>query len=274
MMKDCLIVTDLDGTLLNSNHEVSEQDCRWIDTFKYNNGKFTIATGRMTRTVKQFIKKLKVDMPVITYNGAQIFCPVNNKVVYQKSLMLSEELIEEIAHASDSFAEILIFYGDQVYALEKGKLIEEYERKENVTCSIIRIEEIPLHVIKVIVLSNDQPKLLQFENMCMETFHRCNLIYSERNYLEILPTGISKGEALKVLKERYALGDAEVIAFGNNLNDISLLKAADVGIAVKNSEDQLSEISDCVSAYSNDEGAVGRHIELLLAQYEQKSIGV
>ncbi len=274
MMRDCLLVTDLDGTLLNSAHKISGYDLGWIEKFKSHNGKFTIATGRMTKTVTQFIEKLKVDTPIITYNGAQIFCPIEKRVVYEKTWRLSEDLIKEIVHASRTFAEVLIFNEDHVLTLEKGELVVKFEEKEDVTCSVIRIEDIPEQVIKVIVLSNDPAKLKQFEDRCMTAFRHGNLQYSERNYLELLPQGVSKGEALKLLKERYTFGHSEVIAFGNNLNDISLLQTADVGIAVKNSEIPLLEVADHISVHTNDEGAVGRHIELLFAQCEQKRIGV
>src|SRR5699024_12434416 len=73
-----------------------------------------------TTLFRSFITLLHIDFPVITYNGAQIYCPKKNKVIYKKRLTISKNFIDFIQN-SMSFAEIAIFYDDQVFTLNKGK---------------------------------------------------------------------------------------------------------------------------------------------------------
>lgn len=266
LMKGRLIVTDLDGTLLNDHHEVSDSDCDWIETFKKHDGLFTVATGRMNEAVGQFIKELNITVPIITYNGAQIYCPEKNKVLYEKSLSLSTAMIKQLIVAAQSFAEILIFYNDHVFTFKQGKLIKQFEQKEQVKSKTITVKQIPLTVTKVVIMSNEKRKLAQFETLFKQLSHHSNLTYSEPNYLEILPENVSKGEALRELKERFSLQDMNTVAFGNNLNDVSLLQEANVGVAVKNADDGLLNVADHISCYTNNEGAVGRYIETLLTK--------
>lgn len=264
MLKRYLIVTDLDGTLLNSDHEISEDNYNRIKHFKRENGLFTFATGRMNETVRQFIKELNITIPVITYNGAQVFCPVDHKVLYEKTFALSKEMYDQLVAASKSFAEILFFYNNQVFTTRKGGLIKEFELKEKVTCKLMELDQIPEMVTKIMVMSKENDQLEQLETYFNNRFTEVSLMYSQSDYLEILPKNTSKGEALREVKKNIALTDVYTVGFGNNLNDISLLEAVDLGIAVQNAEEGLLEVADQISTYSNNEGAVGRYIESLL----------
>src|SRR5699024_3860678 len=160
-MKKYFLVTDLDGTLLNSNHEISEYNYKQIKQFQQKNGLFTFATGRMNESVYQFIKELNITIPVITYNGAQVFCPLENKVIYERSFVLSKEMYNQLVEAS--FAEVLFYYNDQAFALRQGDLIKEFEQKEKVTCKLMQSEEIPNKVTKIMLLSHDRGKLEELE---------------------------------------------------------------------------------------------------------------
>lgn len=258
-MKDKLIVTDLDGTLLNATHEVSDFNYYWIKKFQENNGFFTFATGRMNQSVRQYITSLHIDFPVITYNGAQIYCPKKNKVIYKKRLIISKKFID-FMQDSMSFVEIAIFYDDQVFTLNKGRLVQEMEQKERIETQPITIEKIPKEITKIVFMSSDITKLKLIEQGVSKQFSNSEFVYSEPNYLEVLPIETSKGNALKEIKRRYSLQDLYTVSFGNNLNDISLLDEADIGIAVKNSNPELFNIADHVSTYTNNESIVGNYI--------------
>ena len=68
-----LLVSDMDGTLLNSKGKISDTNKKAIEYFVENGGVFTIATGRMRDSVREFISDLKVGLPIIIYNGAKIY---------------------------------------------------------------------------------------------------------------------------------------------------------------------------------------------------------
>src|SRR5699024_7049550 len=159
-----------------------------------------------------------------------------------------------------SFAEIAVFYNEQVFTLNKGRLVQEMEQKERIQTQPITIKQIPKEDTKIIFMSNDTSKLTIIEQEVSKQFSNSEFIYSEPNYLEILPKETSKGNALKEIKIRYPLQDLYTVSFGNNLNDISLLDEADIGIAVKNSNPELFNIADHVSNYTNNESIVENYI--------------
>src|SRR5690625_464699 len=269
-MKRQLIVTDLDGTLLNANHEIDPFDRDWIDWFQKNNGLFTVATGRMNASVRLLLEQFDVTLPIITYNGAQIYLPTENKLLYEKSFQPSKLMLEQLVILARTFAEVLFFSNDHVYTITRGKQIEAFEKKEKVICTVVAAEQIPLNVTKMIIMSEEIPLLTQFEKKLIRLFPSANIVYSEPNYLEILPEGVSKGAALNWLKEDFSLQDRHTAAFGNHLNDMPLLQAADIGVAVNNADKRLLRVADDVSSYTNNEGAVGHYIEQLFAQVDQK----
>ncbi|HLR71769.1 MAG TPA: Cof-type HAD-IIB family hydrolase [Pseudogracilibacillus sp.] len=263
-MKKHLLVTDLDGTLLNSDHKISEYNYNQIKKFQQQGGLFTFATGRMNETVHPFIHELDITIPVITYNGVQIFCPVEKKVLYEKSFTLSKAMYDQLVETSTTLVEVLLFFNHQACTVRKGPLIKEFEQKEKVSCRVMELDYNPETVTKIIFLSKERNKLEDLKIFFEKTFDGISVVFSETNYLEILPENASKGEALKEMKKHCALTDVNTVGFGNNLNDISLLQTVNIGVAVKNAVDGLLGVADHISRYSNNEGAVGQYIESLL----------
>ena len=81
-----LLVSDMDGTLLNSKGKLSEENKKAIEYFVDNGGQFTLATGRMLPSIKRHIHKMKVTLPVIMYNGTKVYDFNNNEVIWEKFL--------------------------------------------------------------------------------------------------------------------------------------------------------------------------------------------
>lgn len=77
------LVSDMDGTLINSNKEISKENLDAIKYFVNNGGKFTVATGRMVASVECFLDRLNLDLPAILHNGGKIYDYNNKKVVYE-----------------------------------------------------------------------------------------------------------------------------------------------------------------------------------------------
>jgi Cof subfamily protein (haloacid dehalogenase superfamily) len=98
-----------------------------------------------------------------------------------------------------------------------------------------------------------------------ETFgDKLNCIKSDAEYLEILPENASKGLALEIIAQSLGIPMAEVIAAGDHFNDISMIKAAGLGVAVQNAEPEVLDAADYITA-SNDEDGVADVIEKVIA---------
>ena len=78
-----IIVSDMDGTLLNSKGKLSDENINAIKYFVNNGGKFTLATGRMLPSVKRHVNKINVNLPVIIYNGVKVYDCNNDEVIWK-----------------------------------------------------------------------------------------------------------------------------------------------------------------------------------------------
>ncbi|WP_413375388.1 Cof-type HAD-IIB family hydrolase [Alkalihalobacillus sp. 1P02AB] len=262
---DLCIVTDLDGTLLDDDQQISNRSRQTIAAFQKEGGIFTFATGRVQTSIVSFVEQLNIQYPIITHNGAQIFCPKTKRVIYRQTLPLNDSLKEMLAKLEN--VEIMYFIDEDIYTNEKGPLISLFEKKEKLTV----LEVLPLQiesVSKIIIAHKNQTFLTALEEQ-IKIKHFClSTTFSEPEYLELLPNNTSKGIALKHFNKHYNHDNRKLITFGNNINDISLIKAADVGIAVYNAQLELKHVATKVLHKTNQEEAVADYIEKLQMKKE------
>lgn len=281
-MKGKLIISDLDGTLLNNQHKVSEQNQRWVKKFISEGGLFTFATGRMEETTFQFIEQLNITLPIISYNGARLFCPIQNKILYEDTMLVLPEIWKMILESSHEYG-LVIYKDNQPFTLNKNSIIEKFEQKEKINCKLgslnsfidSPISKILLMVEKESIYGKDA-NLLELEKNILKNSSDFTTVFSEANYLEILPVGTSKGRGVNRLLDHLDKESLYAIGIGDNLNDISLLKNVNLGIAVKNAQQELKQIANKVLERTNEENAVAYVIETLIDnRYQQsKTIGM
>ncbi|MCC3356855.1 HAD family hydrolase [Bacillus sp. REN16] len=239
-MKSTLLVSDLDGTLLDSNQKISEVNKQAIAHFKKHGGLFTLATGRMEQSVHPFVEEIRIDLPVILYNGAKIYCPRTKEVIYERKLenygLLAKRLMSiDIQHQLG----FLLYRDGEVYTHNRNEIVRVHEQKDGVTCKSLHENMLAEPITKILLISPSTSVLQQCEKLIQDFDVNCELIYSEKSYLEILPTNTSKGNALQELVRYLQRSDLKTIAVGDNLNDVSMLQAATQGYVVENCHEQL-----------------------------------
>lgn len=246
-MKNKLIITDLDGTLLDHNQLISPENRKAIQRFKEDGGLFTFATGRMERAVKAFVEQVKVDIPLILYNGAKIYCPLTKRVLFERYYELSISFYKKLIEFSDDQVGLLFYQNGDIYTYEKNAVTESYEKKDSVHVKV-RNDVYNAPINKTLIIA-ERSKLEQYEKFVKESPFAFSLVYSESNYLEILPNGVSKGKAVKELKKLLNRPSIETICIGDNLNDYMMVKTADKGIAVENAHPDLKEVASEVTVH-------------------------
>ena len=98
------LVSDMDGTLINSNKEISKENLDAIKYFVNNGGKFTVATGRMVASVECFLDRLNLDLPAILHNGGKIYDYNNKNIDIAKFNKLTKKIIIEKKSRNDSYS--------------------------------------------------------------------------------------------------------------------------------------------------------------------------
>lgn len=271
-----LLVTDLDGTLLNNEHKISELNSKSIKRFQLDGGLITFATGRMEETTFQFIEELNINVPIISYNGARLYCPTKKKRLYLEELTISEEIWRILLNKQKEMG-IFIYKNNHPFILERNAIVEEFEKKERIKCKIGSLDDFVnkpitkiLLIMKAVSPTVHVPELIELEKEIQLHKAECETIFSESNYLELLPPGTSKGKGLNKLINYLGNKDIFTVAVGDNLNDISLLNKANLGIAVQNAQPELKKHADLVIEKSNNEHAIAFVIDTIILNKQKK----
>lgn len=266
-----IILSDMDGTLLNSEKKINEADLKAIEKFTSLGGKFTVATGRTIQSFEQYRNILDIKMPVIMYNGAMIYDYSAEKILYSQSLPdISRTVIEKVmSFMFQCGGEVLRADGTYIFSLN------EYENLHALMCGIkdpeeIGIDEIPQgDWLKVLfAFSPERISLLEDKINRLGYYKYADFVRSSDIFLEMLPKGVSKGSALEKYRKLDGMEDFTFIAVGDFDNDIEMIAAADIGICPANAEELVKSISDIVLKNTNDNGAVAELINYVIEKTE------
>lgn len=268
MSKYKLIASDLDETLLGSDHQISERNVRTIREARRQGVRFVPATGRNFRSVQPMLRRLGLEGEreeyLIAYNGAAILENAGNRVLESEELPFS--VADELYRRGRGYeACVHVYTLNDVYAYN----LWEEERRYMQGLMHIRETDAPdigflagEPILKVLYENENLPYLRQIEAELTEKFgDEVEMSYSGNRSLEFTRKGVNKGAALETLAERLQIPIGEVIAVGDNLNDLSMLKAAGLGIAVRNAAPGARAGADIVAEWTNDEDAVARILE-------------
>lgn len=251
--KGYLLISDMDGTLINSKAEISEENIAAINNFVEKGGIFSIATGRTMESAGRYIKQLPVSVPIILYNGAKIHDYKKQQTLYELSL---EEAVKDViskVKLSDSSLGLEIYCEENVYIYNPCRFTERFSKKGYAV--YYNIEDIWKKKWTKVLILGEEGQLDVFEESFIYTFGSVNLIRSGENYLEIIPKNTSKGHGLVELCKILNIDLSKTIAVGDNMNDIELLAEAKYGFCVANGNKKLLNIAQCTCP-SNDEDPI------------------
>ena len=261
--KGYTIVSDMDGTLLNSRGKLSEEYVQAIGEFINEGGCFTVATGRMLPSVERFIERLQVNLPVILYNGTKIYDFNSREVIFEDFLEEDrKEIIKKIKVDNPTFG-IEIYSDETVYIYQECKYTSRfsklgYEVIYNVDESIFNKKW-----TKVLIIGEEE-EIDYLEENYHKLYEGGEIIRSGERYLELVPGNTSKGKALKILCDKKKIDESKLITIGDNMNDLDLISCGK-GYCVQNGSARLKKEAKNF-AVSNDEHIIPfllKEIEIL-----------
>ena len=251
-----LFVTDLDGTLVPSGHEVSTENVRVVREAVQRGVVVTIATGRMYRATLPLAKKLGVDVPLITYNGALIKS-VQGEVLY--SSFLAPELIHEVIDfCRERGWHVQLFSEDMLYFAAENKYTDFYIANQQVPWNAVGwdgMKKQTRDVTKLLVISDGIEETNARIAQLREHFgDRISAVRSNPCLAEITNLGVSKAAALERLAEKLGIPMEETMAIGDSDNDVPMLKAAGKSVAMGNALPHIKEMADFVTGNCAEDG--------------------
>ena len=251
-----LFVTDMDGTLLVTGKDVSSENVKAVQKAVAAGITVTIATGRMYAAALPTARQLKVDVPIITYNGALIKS-VEGEILY--SSYIAPRLAVEIINFCKDKGWLLQGYSDdELYIPEKNQYSDNYEVTQKVKAHLVGWDGLLEHV-------GNTPKILLFGSDADETEERLGILRehfgdsvsamrSNANYGEITNPNVNKAEAIKWMAKRLGISIDETMAIGDSSNDLAMLKAAGKGIAMGNAIPEVKEAADYITDTCENHG--------------------
>lgn len=257
-----LIAFDLDGTLLDKDHQLHVKTLEAVEAVRKKGIKTLVATGRMYISAKPYIDKLEMTDPVITYNGALVMNPVENKEIYHSPIPFS--IAEKISKKVEKCNYYLqAFLDDTLYVSEKNDYTEKYEHIAGVVAQTVGSLNKFMNKgpTKMLIIEEDEDIQEEIRNFLFSNFaDDVEISGSYPSFIEITKKGISKAEPLKRLADKYNLKREEIMVFGDGLNDLTMVEWAGKGIAMENAHPKLRESADDI-AESHKELGVAKYLK-------------
>lgn len=261
-----LIASDLDGTLLNSRLEVSDETVK-ILTRAYEKGvDFVICTGRMYDSLKYILPKLPFCRYAITCMGAEIYDNFEKKRIYAET-MNPEYVRWLVSYGLEHDIHMNIYSDNVLYNNKIDKFTEIYFRETGTMAHKIE-GDVPaftekLHITKLVYI--DEPeKIKSYDRDVREHFgHTINICASSEYYVETSAINAQKDIALNLLADRLNIKKDELIVFGDSGNDVAMLKNTGFSVCVANGWDEAKQAADII-VESNDNDGVARTVKRLI----------
>ena len=252
-----LLLSDLDGTLLNTQGFISKINQEAVAYFMENGGTFGFATGRNQLNSLLFLEEIKVNAPCILYNGCGVY-DFNTNHFLRLIELPKAKLVSFLKSCLNEFAyiSIQVYAPEMCYYISPESKADPYIVETHQPCEFCNIEEI-LDKTWIKILFNGEYELLKALNNKMieqSLEEELNWVFSSDIFLEYLPKNVSKGSALQYVRELFGSG-YKIYAVGDYNNDIEMIQLADVGIATQNAVDSLKLVADNISV-TNDENAI------------------
>lgn len=255
-------VCDMDGTLLNSQGAISEENEAALKKLQNKGMEVIIASGRTDLMVKSFVKQLGLTGSVISSNGGLIRNVKTGEVLYSK--LIEKSVVREIlTYCEENNVDFLLYTLDMVYGNEGNPLMHKYEKRneelpENIKAPLsylYNVSEIDnLEVLKVLLVCREQPeRIIELERHFSKN-KKITAVSSAVGLLDIMASNISKGNALKILAEKMGIDLNHVIAFGDNYNDAEMLKCVGMPIAVENAVEDIKLHAKHITKSNNESG--------------------
>jgi Cof subfamily protein (haloacid dehalogenase superfamily) len=248
-----LVVTDVDGTLLDNNADISELNLKALLTCKEMEIGIVLATGKSIFSIRPIIQKFDLKLPQITLNGAVI---VDKDLKVINSIKISPEyyfgIVKEIReHGYNPLAALTdgrIFF-DRYHPNMKA-----FDRiKENITkIDSIETDFISQNCVSVsVAIKEEDPLDLHLRN---KFSCKLQLVRSGEYFFDILNLDATKGNALHFVAEMLKIDKKEIAVFGDSYNDLSMFSQAGLRIATRNSYQKVLEAADFITDENYNSG--------------------
>ena len=254
-----MLCLDIDGTLLNSNHKISVETKNTIKKLsKEKNIPVILVSARMPKGIDFLQEELEIKEPIICYSGALVLDKKYNTIF--KNYIESEN-VRKIIEKTKKYNLHVSIYSDERWIIEKADKWSKIEsdiicRKPEILGFDNLTTNLNCEVNKILVIG-DEAEISEINKLLNEELgDKLNIYQSKSTYLEIMNKDVSKPKAIEKLLSLYDIDPSEIVAIGDNYNDMDMLKYAGVGIAMGNAPRKVKDSSDFITLSNDEDGIV------------------
>ena len=269
-----LVASDLDGTIIDKNNYIYENNFKAIKDLNNHKMDFVICTGKTYPITKKICSKVNATYGIFG-NGNQIIDLRTGKEIY-RNLLSKDEIISCIDIAKkhklhvhmytdkEVISEELLYLDLRNYKLQTSTKSEAYMEFRIVDNIKAYLESHDINVCKLVITSETSTKevsdeILNSLNVAVTTIRKFGIykdliINKEYEYIDITPKGVNKDTALQILGNYLNINSSEMLTIGDNLNDFDMVKNAGVGVAVANAYDELKAVASYTTSNPVEKG--------------------
>lgn len=255
-----LICIDMDGTLLDNDHNVSEENKKTLKEAVNKGIKIALTTGRLFTSAKFYSDLIGIDAPIISSNGAYIKDKNSNEVIYENPLSLEESL--EIYNILKKYPFRICFNThntticnepleeSHAYLLTNKLASKEDQIKIDVSNDLTNVlKDYNSDVLKAIAIDTTRENRDEMQKAKNEfiDLNKYEVVSSSLYNFEVMRKDTSKGNAVKHLAKMLNISRDEIMCIGDSENDLSMIHYAGVGVAMGNGLDILKNEADFIT---------------------------
>ncbi len=267
-MKCKLLVLDLDGTLTNSQKEITPRTLESLLRLQESGVQLVLASGRPTYGIVPLCRSLQMERfggYILAFNGGKIIQVQGMETIYEQ--VLPHSLVAPLHRAATAAGAVILTYEDDYILTEQpcDKYVE-YEmfltkmrpkRVDNFT------EAVTFDPDKCLIVGEPETLASLGEALNLEFGELLSAYRSEPFFLEVVPKGIDKALSLNRLFAHVGCSAEDIVAVGDGFNDLTMIQLAGFGVAMANAQDVVKEAADYITL-SNDEDGVAAMVEKYL----------
>ncbi|MFV8224672.1 HAD family hydrolase [Christiangramia aquimixticola] len=264
-----IVFSDIDGTLLNEDRDVSPLTIETIQKLESRQIPFILISSRMPAAMRHLQKKMNIEHhPIISYNGGLII--VDNKVVSSTEIPIN--ILEDLhIYNKTHDVHLSLYHKDEWYVPRD----DFWTQREINNTKVQPAHESNIAVIEKwknenkgahkIMAMGEEEKIDGIRDFLITNYKdQLHLYRSKPSYLEIAPKSISKLTAVELLlKDHFRIPLSQSMAFGDNYNDIEMIKGVGMGIAVANAKPEVLEIAHMVTSSGKEDGVAKSLAEIM-----------
>ncbi|MDE7166748.1 MAG: Cof-type HAD-IIB family hydrolase [Bacteroidaceae bacterium] len=260
-MKYKLIVLDVDGTMLNSNREVTKRTVQTLRRVQQMGIKVALASGRPTYGILPLARQIDLDVYegyIISYNGAQVMEAKDGQIIFERRI--DPQMVPYIEKKARKMGLTMAYYdGNEVVSddISNPHVVDEAQMNG---MSLRQDEMISVGMddwpSELMLVSDDEQALNSLEeHMQRHLAGVMDTIHSNPYYLEIVGYQVGKSYAMSALVQKMGIQMSEVLAIGDGAADINMLQMAGTGVAMGNATEGVRRCADFTTLSNDEDGA-------------------